>query len=581
MSGAITLAIPASDEVQILPSVLNAGGVALDLSGLLLTTNWRAPIGSVLSFPTDVAMANWFGAASQEAALGEVYFAGFDNSTKKPGAMLVAQYNQANVGAWLLGGSVQAEGMTLAQLQGLSGTLTVTLDGTPITSSPINLSSATSFSAAAELISLGVGIVGATACQFTGAIAGATLTVSSVSSGSIAVGQEIRGNGASAGTVVSAFGPGTTGGAGTYTVTNTQTVGSGSMTSVIPTVSYDSVTGAFMVQSATRGVNSGISYASGALAASLNLTAATGATISQGAAAATPAAFMAAVTQQTQNWASFTTAFDPDGGSGNMNKQAFAAWCNSTNDRYGYIGWDTDITPTESNNATASLGGIVKTANSNGTMPIYSPTQGPTIACFEMGAWASVDFSQTEGRKTMKFRAQSGLTPDVTNQTIAVNLRANGYNFYGAWATANEMFTYFSPGQISGQFQWADSYINQIWLNNQFQLALMVLLTRVGHIPYNSIGYGLIRSALKSAINAAVNFGAIVAGVTLSSLQVAEVNQAAGLAIDATLTNQGWYLQILDPTTQIRQARGTPVCNFWYMDGESVQSISLASILLQ
>lgn len=576
MSG--TLAIPASDIVSVIPSVLGAGGNALDLNGLILTTTPRVPIGVVTAFPTQAGVGALFGAASQEYALAGNYFLGFDNSTKKPGSILFAQYNQSSVGAWLRGGSVTAEGTTLAQLQALSGTLIVTIDGTPFTSSPINLSSATSFSNAAELMSIAVGLVGATAASITGAITGTTLNVSAVSSGTIAVGQEIRGNGASSGTLVSAFITGT-GGTGTYSVTNSQTITSGAMTAVIPTVTYDALTGSFVVASPTRGASSTISYVSGTLATSLNLTLASGAVISQGAVAAVPATFMANVTVQTQNWASFMTTFDPDNGSGNAVKQAFAAWVNSVLDRYLYVAWDTDITPTLSLNATSSLGNI--TADFNGVSPIYSPTQGPTIAAFQMGAIASVNFDATNGRQTMKFRSQAGLAPDVTNQTISTNLKSNGYNFYGTWGTANELFTFFAPGQVSGAFAWIDSYINQIWLNNQLQLAVVELLINVGHIAYNQAGYELIRASMKDPINQAVNFGAIEAGVTLSAAQIAEVNSAAGLAIDTTLTNQGWYLQVLDATPQVRLARGSPPVNLWYMDGQSVQSVNIASILVQ
>ena len=58
---------------------------------------------------------------------------------------------------------------------------------------------------------------------FTGSVSSTTLTVSSVSSGTIAVGQSLYGVGVSAETVITALGTGT-GGAGTYTVNVSQTV---------------------------------------------------------------------------------------------------------------------------------------------------------------------------------------------------------------------------------------------------------------------------------------------------------------------------------------------------------------------
>jgi hypothetical protein len=226
------------------------------------------------------------------------------------------------------------------------------------------------------------------------------------------------------------------------------------------------------------------------------------------------------------------------------------------------------------------LGYLIDQAGYSGTILIYDPL-GFNTAAFECGCIASIDFTQLDGRTTMAFRNQSGLTPTVTDELVAANLISNGYNFYGAYATANDGFQFFYDGSISGPFLWADSYINQIWLNNQFQLALMTLLTVRKSIPYNSVGATLIESSLSDAINAGLNFGAFRAGVPLSSLQAAEVNAAAGVKISDTLSQRGWYLQVLVASPSVRLARGSPPCNFWYMDGESVQKLNLTSVNVQ
>jgi hypothetical protein len=64
----------------------------------------------------------------------------------------------------------------------------------------------------------------------------------------------------------------------------------------------------------------------------------------------------------------------------------------------------------------------------------------------------------------------------------------------------------------------------------------------------------------------------------LSESQKAQVNNAAGLDVASIIETQGFYLQILDPGSQVRAARGTPVINFWYTDGGAVQQITVASI---
>lgn len=63
----------------------------------------------------------------------------------------------------------------------------------------------------------------------TGAIAGTTLTVSAVGSGQLAIGEEVFGTGVAANTVITGFGTGV-GGTGTYTVNNSQTVSSTTLT---------------------------------------------------------------------------------------------------------------------------------------------------------------------------------------------------------------------------------------------------------------------------------------------------------------------------------------------------------------
>lgn len=498
----MTKSIPASYFVSIVPGVISAGGSALDLNGLMLTSGTRTPIGAVLSFAASSAVATYYGAGSTEAQAAATYFAGFDNSNVKPGALLVAQYNTAPVSAYLRGASVAA--LTLAQLQGLTpGTLTITVDGTAKTSGTITLSGATSFSNAATLIQ-------------------------------------------------AAF------------------------TSPNFAVSFDSVSGAFVFTSSTTGATSTATFCTGSLADPLNLRLTDGAVLSQGAIAAVPGTFMTAITGVTQNWASFFTTFDPDNGSGNAQKLLFAQWNNAQGNRFIYEAWDTDASPTTTVPATTSLGALLSGSSISGTNLIYGVDY--SKAAYQSGSIAAVDFTETNGSTNFAYRSQSGLAPDVTDLTTLTNLIANGYNAYSAVATANQNFLYMYPGSVSGPYLWLQDYVNQIWLNNALQLALMELLTSLKSIPYNVGGYALIRAACMDPINAAVNFGAIQPGVTLSALQIAEVNNAAGLKIDRTLSAQGWYLQIKDAAPITRGQRRSPPCTLWYMSGGSVNQIVLSSI---
>lgn len=365
---------------------------------------------------------------------------------------------------------------------------------------------------------------------------------------------------------------------GATSFSNAATIIQAAFTSPNFAVTYDSVSAAFVFTSNTTGASSTITLATGTAVDLLKLTAATGAVTSQGAIAATPSGAMTAIRGVTQGFAAFTTTFEPS----SADKVLFAAWSNSQANKIAYLMWDTAVAPLSSGDTT-SAGYLVRQAGYSGVTPIWAAnvTNGPAVAAFNLGVIAGLDFEQTNGRTTFAFRQQSGLTPDVTDSTIAANLITNGYNYYGAYANASASWNLFYNGSVTGPFLWLDTYVNQIWLNAALQADLVNLLISAGSIPYNADGKGLIEAAVQDTVGTAVDFGAIRGGVTLSAVQIAQVNQAAGAKISDTLQQRGWYLKVGDASAATRTARGSPPCTFWYVDGQSVQAINLASIELQ
>lgn len=347
--------------------------------------------------------------------------------------------------------------------------------------------------------------------------------------------------------------------------------------------SYDAQRGAFVITSSTTGAASAVAFpTTDALATGLLLTAVTGAVLSHGAALSTPAATMNGLVAAQQNWATFMNVTDPDAGSlPPTNKLAFANWTSTASpagkERFAYIAWDSDLGPTTSNADASCFAALLTAAGYNGTSPVFDLTSG-LKAAFICGCAGSIDFDETNGRITFAYKGQAGLAPDVTSATVAANLKANGYNFYGSYATATQQFQFLQPGSMPGSWVWLDPYINQIWLNNALQSAFLQLLKTVKALPYNTAGYTLLRSTANDPIQAALNAGVIVAGVALSSAQQAEINNAAGANVAQTIINQGYYLQILPASATARGARTSPPMTLWYTDGGSIQSISLASI---
>ena len=609
--------IPASAIVSVNPSVIGTGGNPLSLSGILLTNDASIPIGTVYPFPGTDSVSEWFGAESTEATLAGIYFLGFDNSTIKPGTLYLAQYPSVDVAAYIRGGSLGTLSLTDWNL--LSGNLIVTMNGTQYTSTAINLSGATSPSNAASLINAAFSSVPAVswdsirqALVITSTSTGAASTIS-FASGTLANALKLT---SATGAVMSpgataAVTPATSAKIVTGDLTaldlNAMKALSGTLTMIVDghlltsstiapsgAASFDAVataiaagfTGApltctwdntakkFTLKSATTGIGSNIGFATGTISTALKLTSATGAMMTAGTdAQVNPNATLDNITNITQNWVSFMTTWEPDF----KGKVAFADWSNSKNQRYLYVAWDSDVTAIQSN-ATQSFGRHLKDNKYNGCCVVYPQ---PDKAAFIMGAISSINFSQKNGRITLAFKSQSGLVPDIIDPVQYQNALANGYLCYTRFATANDSFVNLQDGAMPGSWAWIDTYVNQVYLTNQFQLAIMSLLTTVTSLPYNTSGYAQISAACQDPINEALNFGSIRTGVTLSEQQKSIVNAAAGVSIASSLQNQGYYLQILPATAQNRGLRRSPPCNFWYLDGGCIQKVNLASIDVQ
>lgn len=520
------MSIPASVIANVIPGVLSPGGNALVMNGLVLTQNTLMPTNSVLSFALNggsnpaQSVSDFFGPSSAEYAYASIYASGYVGGTQLPASILFAPYNATARAAWLTSGSLAS--VSLTTLQGYSGTLTITINGTGETSSSISLASATSFSDAATIIE-------------------------------------------------AAF------------------------TSPGFAVTWDAVQSTFVFTTTATGATETITYATGTIAADLLLTQATGATLSQGANADTPTTAMNNVVAVNQNWATMSYLTEPL----LADKETFATWFGQQNGQYLMVAWDSDAQASVQG-ATEPFGVVAIQNKYNGVMCVGGdPAAGNlstlclNAAAFVQGMIASINFGQTNGRITLAGKsavASAAVAPTCENLQTYENLLANGYSCYGAFASRNQGFTFFSNGNMPGTFPWADQYVDQIWLSAQLQLALLNLYTSVGAVPYDPTGYGLIRAALvgqkgtttatdNGPINNALNNGVIEPGVVLSSTQAAAINTAAGVSnAAASVQNNGYFLQILDPGATARAARQTPIINLWYTDGGAVQSFSLASI---
>lgn len=340
------------------------------------------------------------------------------------------------------------------------------------------------------------------------------------------------------------------------------------------TIDYSSLTASFTITSGTSGVSSEVSYAdsptSGTdLARLLNFRKEDGAIVSSGMDALTPTEQMTAILSKTQNWVSFTTAYEVD-------PEEALDWAEWANRNYGwlYIGYSTSPIMVSADSS-EDMASVIKNSGYDHTAIVYGSLE---YASFIMGVVASIAWQRVNGTITAAFKRQSGLAPWVVDEMTAVTLEAKNCNYFGNFATRNAEFIFLYPGCLSASdYGFIDPYVNSIWFNNRLQVALMDGITTAGRVPYNIRGYTMIKAWMLDPVNEARLNATIETGIVLSERQRSEVMNEAGIDISSELWTQGYYIQVLDPGSSVRAQRGSPIVSIWYTYGGAIQKIEVAS----
>lgn len=278
------------------------------------------------------------------------------------------------------------------------------------------------------------------------------------------------------------------------------------------------------------------------------------------------------------DWCAFAFAQEPDA----MAKTAIAAWMPTNPNRYWGIVQDSETSILHA--GSGCFGSTVMAQATPGLTCLCNTDGNGTLAAALCLGWAaSINPQRNAGRTTLMFRNNGGVSAADITATQAQALLQNGYSFYGSYKSGDSTFSFLNNGAVSGAFAWADSYLNQIWMTSSFQSDLLTLFSAVGQIPYAVQGDTLLATSVQNTIDTAVAFGAIQPNVALSAAQAQVVNAQAGRSIADTLATRGWYLLPGASTASAatRAKRGPVQARFFYMDGQSVQSISLATVEVQ
>ena len=331
-------------------------------------------------------------------------------------------------------------------------------------------------------------------------------------------------------------------------------------------VSFSSQFNAFTITSATTGALSSVGVPTGSAASVLGFNAET-AVISDGQDANTVTQSMENLTDKFTNFVTFTTLDEPT----DEEALELAQWA-TTNYTAGvlylYVCWDTSKANFDSNN-TEVISEQLQTENIGATCVCF----GVTMAAFVMGVTASIAWDQANSTITYAFKHLSGFGADINSTKEANALDKHKVLYMGNFATRNDNFILSYNGAMLGEWDWLDAYINAVWLCNALQVQLMAMIEAANRIPYNENGYAKIRSNCKDIIERAINNGVIDLGVNISNAQKAELTTLLGADYSDEIRNNGYFLQIVDATAAIRQARNTPSINLVYTYAGAVHKL--------
>lgn len=512
------MAIPASELVRVQPRVLAGTGQDLAFNGLFLTANAVAPVATLLTFRDTAGVGEYFGTSSDEYKAAQVYFNGYNNSVIKPSTLFFWRTHAQAAAPYVRSQTLSASAVRglLASFTAISaGNFSTTIGKTAVNVADLDLTKATSISDVCSKLSAAIQAFGKTTIE----------SVESTTDAAVASAQ----------------------------------------------VTWDSVLRTFTLTAGTASAATSIGTVSGGLADLMHLSADYKPVTSVGADAQAVADALNEVSEQTQNFVTFSTVAEAE----KADALALAGWANAqynASNGFLYVYWSQDE-KLKTSDGTETVTAL-KEAGYIGTVGIYGDVR---YAAFVMGAAASIDWDRYQGTITFAYKRQSGLEANVANKAEAANLTANGVNFMGDYASRNDSFILLQPGQMFGAWKWIDAYLNSIWLNNALQVQILSGMEMAGRVPYNDSGYTRIRAWCRDVIDRALNNGVIDRGVNISETQINELINEAGEDISTELYNNGYVLQIIDADATIRQNRTSPAMNLWYTYAGSVHKINLPS----
>lgn len=515
----MTATIPVSNYIPVTSNVNNALSSKKVFAGISLTANTLIPTTDIVKKFTSLAeVGDFFGNPSLEYTAARQYFASKKGVPYIPPYIYFGKYIVAEIAPYLRSGANANTATLLTTLKAItSGDITVKVNGTSYPTTGINLSTATSLSQVATLLTAAI----------------VTANTELDSSGS------------------------------NFTITYSGT--SNQFTASIPATGNSATMDYFTSTNVVTG-----------LATVMRFTLATNAVLSQGSDALSPQENMTQLSAQFTD--QFSIFFNDTMGGllTDVINLAIAQWVSDAGDAYNFNCWSNEIA-LESATDTTSIWYLVTQAQLNNTSifdeVLYNTSDRAAAAA---GVFAAIDLTQSNSAITLAFKQQDGLLPSVNNGTIAKILDAKKINYYGAIGIqgTSTVINWFYGGYTSGKWSYIDNLVGQIWIALQSQINLVKTFTAAGQVANDPDGQTTIRTGLTQACEDAITSNIIVKGLTYDTQTAAEVLTNYGANIQE-LTNTGYIILNTLATQAVRQTRASSVWGILYAKGSAIQYVPI------
>lgn len=136
------------------------------------------------------------------------------------------------------------------------------------------------------------------------------------------------------------------------------------------------------------------------------------------------------------------------------------------------------------------------------------------------------------------------------------------------------VLNFFYGGYTTGKWGYTDNLVGQVWIAYQCNVSIARLFTSIGQVVNDPDGAGLVRAALTDAVETAVFNGIIAKGVNFDTATQLYIKTRYGIN-PVDLTNNGYVIINSPSTPSQRQNRISSVWSILYVKGSAIQFLPI------